>query len=296
MASFTAVDLSKLEAPDLIDQFDFETIFANSLAQFLTLMPEFSATTEADPLYKVIQLFAAREMNLRQLINEKAKQCMLAFATGINLDHLGALFGVNRLILDPGNAALSIAPTMESDSDFRRRIQLAPEGFSVAGPEGAYVYHALSAHSDVLDASATSPAPGDVVVTVLSRTGDGTPSSDVLNAVRTTLTDSDVRPLTDAVTVVAARIIPFTVQAQIYTYAGPDSEVVMAEARRRLNTYLAESHRLGRDVPESAIKAMLFADGVQRVVLISPASDVQITRSQAPYCTSINVTHAGTDE
>src|SRR3546814_9711108 len=47
-----------------------------------------------------------------------------------------------------------IPAVMESDSDLRRRLVLAPEGYSVAGPEGAYIFHALSAHPDVLDASA----------------------------------------------------------------------------------------------------------------------------------------------
>lgn len=296
MAAFTAVDLSKLQAPDLIDQFDFETIFASALAQFVSLMPEFSAMTESDPVYKLLQLFAAREMNLRQQVNEKAKQCMLAFATGNNLDHLGALFGVTRLVLDPGDAANAIAPTLESDADFRRRIQLAPEGFSVAGPEGAYIYHALSADSAVLDASATSPAPGEVVVTVLSREGNGAASAALLASVSGVLQADEVRPLTDAVTVQSAQIVPFAISAQIYTYAGPDSEVVMAEARRRLDAYLAESHRLGRDVPESALKAMLFADGVQRVVLTSPTSDVVVSRTQASWCTGITLTHAGIDE
>ncbi|GAE48803.1 phage-related baseplate assembly protein [Xanthomonas arboricola pv. pruni str. MAFF 311562] len=135
MASFTAVDLSKLEAPALIEELDFETIFAEALAQFRRLMPEFSALTEADPVYKVLQLFAARELLIRQRANDKAQQTMLAFATGTNLDHLGALFGVARLVLDPGQPENGIAPTRESDVDFRRRIQLAPEGFSVAGPE-----------------------------------------------------------------------------------------------------------------------------------------------------------------
>lgn len=54
MASFTAVDLSKLEAPALIEELDFETIFAEALAQFRRLMPEFSALIEADPVYKLL--------------------------------------------------------------------------------------------------------------------------------------------------------------------------------------------------------------------------------------------------
>ena len=33
---------------------------------------------------------------------------------------------------------------MESDADYRQRIPAAFEGMSVAGPVGAYEYHALS--------------------------------------------------------------------------------------------------------------------------------------------------------
>ena len=41
----------------------------------------------------------------------------------------------------------------EDDENYRERIQLAPESFSVAGSEGAYIYWARSAHQ----ASSTSP-------------------------------------------------------------------------------------------------------------------------------------------
>ncbi|MGV7197678.1 baseplate assembly protein [Xanthomonas axonopodis] len=296
MASFTAVDLSKLQAPDLIEALDFETIFSDALAQFRRLMPEFSALTEADPVYKILQLFAARELLLRQRANDKAQQTMLAFATGTNLDHLGALFGVARLVLDPGQQEAGVAPSYESDVDFRRRIQLAPEGFSVAGPEGAYIYHALSAAADVMDASATSPAPGQVLVTIQSRTGNGTAPQSLLDQVAAILTNDDVRPLTDSVTVQSAQIVPYAIRGRVYTYAGPDSAVVMREALRSLQAYLDEAHRIGRDVPESAIKAKLFADGVQRVELDAPAADIRISRTQAAYCTAINIVHAGIDE
>ncbi|CAD7721953.1 hypothetical protein LMG31884_33800 [Xanthomonas hydrangeae] len=259
-------------------------------------MPEFSALAESDPVFKILQLFAARELLIRQRANDKAQQTMLAFATGTNLDHLGALFGVARLVLDPGQPENGIAPTYESDVDFRRRIQLAPEGFSVAGPEGAYIYHALSASADVLDASATSPAPGQVLVTVQSRTGDGTAPQALLDEVAAILTNDDVRPLTDDVAVQSAQIVPYAIRGRVYTYAGPDSAVVMREAMRSLQAYLDEAHRIGRDVPESAIKAKLFADGVQRVELDLPAADIRISRTQAAYCTSIDIVHAGIDE
>ena len=114
-------------------------------------------------------------------------------ATAIDLSRLPAPQIVEQL--DYAADPLSGAPAvMESDADFRRRIILAPEGYSVAGPEGAYIFHALSADPDVLDASATSPTPGEVVVTVLSRTGDGTAPPELLATVEAAVSADDVPP------------------------------------------------------------------------------------------------------
>ena len=58
---------------------------------------------------------------------------------------------------------------MESDTALRYRIQLSLEGYSTAGPVGAYVFHGLSADGRVKDISADSPSPGQVLITVLSQ-------------------------------------------------------------------------------------------------------------------------------
>lgn len=296
MSTFTAVDLSRLPAPAIVEQIDFETIFAQMLADLRRFAPEIDALVQSDPLYKGLQVAAYREMLVRQRANEGCRAVMLAYATGSDLDQLGAIFGVARMQLSPGDPAQSIPPTMESDLEFRRRIQLAPEGFSVAGPEGAYIFHALSADPGVLDASATSPSPGEVVVTVLARAGDGTASAALVNAVAAKLADDSVRPLTDHVTVQAATIVPYAVQATVYTYAGPDSALVLAESKRRLERYVEESHRLGRDVPLSGIYSVLHSEGVQRVEIASPVAGLVIDRTQASWCTGINIIAGGVDE
>jgi len=296
MSTFTAVDLSRLPAPAVVELLSYEAILAAMLADLRARDPQFTALTESDPAFKLLQVCAYREMLVRQRCNEAARAVMLAYAIGSDLEHLGALLGVTRLELDPGDPVNSIPPTMESDTEFRRRIQLAPEGFSVAGPEGAYIFHALSADPDVLDASATSPTPGEVVVTVLSRQGDGAPSAALVDAVEAALADDSVRPLTDHVTVQAATIVPYSVQATVYTYAGPDSALVLAESQRRLEAYIEASHRLGRDVPLSGIYSVLHSEGVQRVELDSPLADIVITRTQASHCTGITIIAGGVDE
>ncbi|MEY2884438.1 MAG: hypothetical protein RL490_2162, partial [Pseudomonadota bacterium] len=233
--TFTAVDLSRLPAPQVVETLSFEAILAAMLADLRARDPAFTATVESDPAYKVLQVAAYRELLLRARINDAAKAVMTAYATGTDLDNLGALVGVQRLLLTAAVPETGTAAVYESDTDLRRRITLAPEGFSVAGPEGAYIFHALSASADVLDASVASPTPGQVVVTILARTAPGTAGAGLLAAVNARLNANDIRPLTDQVIVQSATIVNFTVTAAIATYAGPDAAVVLAESRRRLD-------------------------------------------------------------
>lgn len=294
-ATFTAVDLSRLAAPDAIDPLDFETIYAEAVAHMQTLMPDF-VSRDSDPASKLLQTFAYFAQLLRQRVNDAVRAVMPAYAVGADLDNIAALFGITRLTITPADVVLGIQAVMESDADFRRRMVLAPEGYSVAGPEGAYIFHALSADPDVLDASATSPDPGEVLVSVLSRTGSGTASAGLIAAVAAYVSDETRRPLTDFVTVQSAEIVNYSVDATITTFSGPDGSVVLDAARAKLDDYVAASHRLGRDITRSGIFAALHVEGVQNVVLTSPAADIVVSREQAPHCTGITLSYAGTGE
>lgn len=298
MSTFTTIDLSTLPAPSVVEPLSFETIFAEMLADLQDRDETFSALVESDPAYKILEVAAYRELLLRQRVNDASRAVMLAYATGSDLDQLGALFGVVRLTITPADteAIPPVPAVMESDAEFRRRIQLSLEGFSTAGPEGAYIFHALAADGDVLDVSAVSPNPGEVVVTVLSRTGTGTAGAPLLSTVEDALNDDSVRPLTDLVTVQSATIVNYAVEAEIYTYPGPDSGTVIAEAEAALDAYIASVRKIGRDITLSGIYAALHRPGVQRVDLIAPVADVAIETDEAGHCTAIDITHAGTDE
>ncbi|GGZ02724.1 baseplate J/gp47 family protein [Novosphingobium colocasiae] len=292
IASSPAVDLSALPAPDLVPQPDFETRLAGKLARLIALRPEFTALVESDPAMKLLEADGYDELVLAEACNHAAKQLLLAFATGSNLDQLGALYDVERLTVTP--ATETTAAVMESDTAYRQRIQLAPHSFSVAGPELAYVYHARSAHGDVADATAVSPSPGEVVVTVLSASGDGVPSTDVLDAVNALL-QGPIRPLTDHVIVQPAELVDFAIEAELYVFAGPDQALILETAQAALTAHLATVRRLGRDVARSALIAALHVGNVQRVNLISPADDIAITSHQIGSAVSIDVTIAGTE-
>lgn len=295
--TFTAVDLSRLPAPAIVELLDYETIFAAMVADLQARLPTFDATIESDPAVKVLQVAAYRELLLRAEVNDAARAVMVAFATGTDLDHLAAIFGVTRFVITAANPVNGVAEVLESDSDFRRRVTLAPEGYSVAGPEGAYIFHALSAHPDVLDASATSPTPGAVLVTVLSRNGNGIAGAGILSAVNAYLSAGTRRPMTDDVTVQSAEIVQFEVVASITTFAGPDAEIVRSASRARLDELLDRGRRLGRDVTRATILAAIAGvEGVQNATLTSPAADIVIDRTQCARCTSVTLTNAGVNE
>ncbi len=296
--TFTAVNLSRLPFPAVVEPLDFEAILSAMLADFAARMPEFSAAVESDPVYKVLEVAAYRELLIRQRVYDAAKAVTLAYAVGADLDHLAAGYNVARLVVTHADplAVPPVAAVMESDDDLRRRVQLAFEGFSTAGPVGAYLFHTLGAAGAVLDASVESPTPGVVVVSVLSRIGDGTASPELLAAVLAALNAESVRPLTDMVQVRAATVVPFDVVATLTLYPGPDTAVVMADAETRLAAYVAENHRLGSDVTRAGIIAALCTAGVQNVALESPAADIEITPSQASHCAGWAITFGGYDE
>lgn len=295
MTGYTALDLSQLPAPAVVEPIDYETVLSEMVASLVALAPELATAmaVESEPMLKLLQVCAYREVLLRARVNDASRAVMLAFATGSDLDHLAALFGVSRLVVAAGDpAALPPVPaTMETDADLRRRVQLSLEGFSTAGPRGAYVFHALR-DGRVKDVSVTSPAPGDVVVTVLSRAGNGQADGVIVAAVSNLLTDEDVRPLCDNVIVQSATILTYAVTAAITVDDGPDPGVVLAEARARLEAYTDAQHALGRAVRLSGIYAALHTAGVTRVTLAAPVADIVPTAAQAAYCTARTVTVA----
>lgn len=299
------IDLSQLPAPEIVESLDFEVILAARKAALIALYPadEQAAIAqtlelESEPMLKHLQESAYRELLLRQRVNEAAQALMVAYSRGADLDQLAANNNVKRLTVNAADTAAipPVAAVMESDEDLRSRIPAAFEGLSVAGPTAAYEYHAKSADGRVADARAISPSPAEVVVTILSRAGNGVAASDLVDVVTAALNDESVRPVADRVTVRSAEIVDYTIEAKIYLFPGPEAEPVIAAARSNLNAYALRQSRIGRDINISAIYAALHVEGVQRVELISPASNVVLNNTQAAYCTGAVVSNGGTDE
>lgn len=299
MKTFTPIDLAQLPDPDVVEQIDYEKILAERKAYAVSLWPaeqqaEVAATlaVESEPLTKLLQENAYREMLLRQRVNEASLANMLAKAKGKDLEQLAANVNVERLVVIPGNSATvpPIVAVMESDESLRERAQMAWEGLSTAGPRNSYILHARSADGRVADATAESPSPAEVVVTVQGLTGDGSVDQALLDIVSQYLSDDDRRPVADRLTVQSATVLPYQVEAVLYlATTGPEAEPIREAAQARLVTFISQRRRLGVEISESAIHAALHVEGVRKVVLHDWV-DITPNEAEAAYCTGYSVT------
>lgn len=292
----SGLDLSALPAPEVLEPLDFEDTYGEGLETFRGYMGDnWTATLESDPVTKVIEVGAYIKLGNRARVNDAAKALLLAHAIGSDLDHLGANVNLKRLVIQAEDlqAVPPVPEIKEKDDPFRERIQLAFEGLTTAGPRNSYILHARNASGLVADASAESPSPCCVTVTVLSSEGEGLASPELLATVEAELDDEDVRPLTDFVTVQSAEIIHYRIDAILHmNSAGPEGDASLTEATKRLAAWINPRKRLGVEVARSAVDAQLHVAGVSRVELIGWV-DLAPTKAQAAFCTGYAVALAG---
>lgn len=296
--TFSAIDLSQLPIPEVVEQIDFETILAERKAYLVSLYPadqqaEIAARLEleSEPLTKLLQENAYRELVWRQRVNEAALATMLSSARGADLDQVAANVNVQRLVVTPAdpNAVPPVVAVLEDDDSLRERSQMAWEGLSTAGPRNSYIFHARAADGRVADATASSPSPAVAVVTIQALAGNGSAPPDLVAAVQAYLSDEDRRPVADRLTVQGAQVLPYSVTATLYlNTAGPESEPIMEAAEAALLAFVHQRRRLGLEVSESAIHAALHVEGVRKVVLAGWV-DIVATEAQAPYCTGVTL-------
>ena len=295
------IDLSQLPAPEVIEVPDFETLLAERKEALIALYPteEQAAVRrvlalESDPMVKTLQESTYREILLRQRINEAAQAVMVAYALGSDLDQLAANHNVQRLTVTPADpdAVPPVDAVMETDDALRVRVPEAFEGLSVAGPTAAYEFHAKSADGRVQDVSATSPSPASVVITVLSREGNGEAAEDLLATVNTALNAETVRPVADRVTVQGAAIHDYSVKAKLHLFDGVAAGPCLEAANAQLTAYLTEQKKLGRSVRRESYGAVLRVPGVDWVEMIEPSADIILDRTAAGNCTGTDISVA----
>ena len=240
-------DFSTIAAPELIEELSFETIFAQRKAAFLALYTDAAAkaamaetlTYESEPVVKLLEESAYRELLFRQQRNTDVKSLLVLYSNDTNLDNLVADRGLKRLTITP--ATETTAAVMESDDDLRYRYILAMDGLSVAGPKSAYEFYAQSADGRVGDVSVVSPQVdlANIVLENLTQQQlidlirtlfyvdiyvlqndsiNGEASAELISIVQAALDDETVRPCCDKAVVHSVTAVNYSISATIFPH------------------------------------------------------------------------------
>lgn len=262
--------------PNVIESLDFESILSANKSVLLGIYPDAADVidNESEPLCKVLQAFAYRELVLRQRVNESLLAVMLAFAEKQDLDDVAwDQYRLKRLVITP--ATETTEAVMESDAALRQRCLQSASEVSVAGPAPYFEALAKNAHGDVADARAMSIIAGVVNVYVLSHNNNGTAQPDVLAAVDAVITSPDRRPITAQVNTLQSPVTEVVVDATLVMPGSPSSATVeaLAAANSAMAAFASE-RAIGQQLALSKLHSVLHVPGVAQVVLSNPAADV----------------------
>lgn len=304
----STVDFSQLPTPNLITELDFETIFSERKEKFIALFDAADQDKwrtilkrESDPVTKLLQENAYLELLYRNKCNADARALLIAYATDSDLDHLAVTeYGIQRALISAED--LTVTPPLpavyESDERLKERCILSFDAMNTAGSAAAYRYFALSADGRVADVSVISdeanPYLLDIVVTQ-SDSEFGTASPELINIVQDALDPEEVRPICDRPTVLSSTATNYEISAILYVAKDAEKSLLLEAALIRLNKYIETVKKIGQSIRISAIYAALHVDGISRVELVTPTTDIVIDKFHHGYCTSKSVIIGGTE-
>ncbi|MBP1924585.1 phage-related baseplate assembly protein [Sedimentibacter acidaminivorans] len=185
----------------------------------------------------------------------------------------------------------------EDDENYRERIHMAPEGFSVGGPSGAYEYFARQYSSLVNDVKITSPSDGVVDIRILLQDGE-LPDVSFIDGVKAYLSADERRPLTDKVQVSAPDIVDYDIELTYYISSDNTSQETLIKSKIEqaiLDYEIWQRSRTGRDINPSKLITNIQLAGAKRVDIVSPIYTA-ISSSSVAVLNLKTVTYGGLED
>ncbi len=275
--------LSGLPDPTVIEEISFEAILASMKSNLVARFPSIEPVLELESsaAVKVMQVAAYREMLIRSRINFAARANLLAYATGTDLDHVGA-----------GASPPVERMYQESDDRFRIRIFDAARARNT-GSFSRYRYVAMSADIRVANAQGYRVGRSPIVyVAILSTNTDGTADNALIDTVQAAFDLPENRMPNGEVMVLSAVTTVVNVTAALTIVPGMPS-TLRANAEKSLRDAWAAEGGLGRDLTRDWIKARLQVPGVYSVSVPQPVADIIKPPYEAASLGTVTLTIAG---
>lgn len=212
--------------------------------------------------------------------------------------------GTVNVLVDPISYIGSVANVTETsggtdeetDDALTERVFLAPQGYSVAGPRGAYEYIAKQFRSDIGDVCIVSPDACKVSVYVLLEDGS-LPTANDLAELLAYLSADEVRPLTDQVSCLAPTEQGYTINLTYYIASSDSSQAtaIQQAVNEAVEAYAAWQRHIGADINPTELIYRIRAAGAKRVVVTAPVFTV-VPSTSVPKLTSSAVNYGGVED
>lgn len=271
--------IDNLAKPIVIEPISHDAIVSRQTEAFKALWSSLRAANPDLPAYDVAMLEtdpamignqaeSAREVLLRQRINDAAISRLLAYASGSDLDHLAVFYDVSRLL-------------GEDDDRLKLRVILAIQGRSTGGTEERYRYIALTADLRVADAKIYTVGRSPLIhVALYSTAADGVASAELISIVNAALQADGVRMVNDTIMVASAVRRVIDLVADIWLLPDADA-ATLDRAEANLRSAWSAVRALGRDLTTNWWQAQLMVAGVYKVSPVSPVDDEIAASSEA---------------
>lgn len=229
-----------------------------------------------------------------------AAECMTSGVVGNNLE-----VGEINILVDPVPYVAKVANTepttggadIEDDDTLKDRIYIAPSKYSVAGPEESYRYWVKTYNSNISDVLIYSDDPVDVVIEFIMNDGE-LPSESMLLGVQKFLSDEQIRPLTDRVTVKAPETVEYKVNVKYFVNQSDLKKVdtIKTAVNAAVDDYIQwQRSKIGRDINPSQLIQQMVSAGAKRVEVALPVFQV-IGKANVAKLSSKTVTYGGLED
>lgn len=274
-----------------LGKLDFETVLLECKSALQTILQQHrglsaidvAALPESDPICKILELLAYREMLTRQRMREAVRACFLSTAIREDLIRLSALIVSRR---EAGEAIV------DGEMVLRGRVVDEFRHIHTAGSRNAYIELAKqAADPQVLDDVTVERRRRGVVGVTLLYTPDSEPDvrAAVHAAVAARLGDEGVRPIGQQLIVDDANIVPYRVRATLGIRDRLGAAETLAAARDAVSGYIDARYGFGRTVYRTAVLSALQRPGVDYIVLDGlkenpNVTDVVVGDDEAAWC------------
>lgn len=239
------------------------------------------------------------EIPVGQLSIDIPVQCTVAgeMGNGFVVGQINTLVDPIPFIKTVSNIDTSQGGTdIQNDDSLKEKIFLAPESFSVAGPEGAYEFFAKEYLSTILDVKITSPSPGVVDLRLILKDGE-IPTETTIQGLQDYLSDKKRRPLTDKVQVGAPTQVPYNIDLIYYIKKSDESiaTTIQIKVNQAIQEYMLwQKTKIGRDIDPDELNARIRAAGAKRAVIIAPIF-TNLEETEQAIEGAINIVYGGVE-